>query len=546
MDTAVKAGAAAAAGTTTPAADIADLVARLSPRTPQLEARLTAALEAMETIPAERYRTVHAPAERAERLAVEIGRPDLQMRARLVRADVLRRDGDTVEAGRIAKQVNAWAAENDHQYLLARSHRNLAQFFRHVGDLADALAHAVQSVAHTEVSMPARIRAEHLATLAVVLDENGSPDEALRRAREALDIATAADEHEMSMRVLNNLAYTAYESGDREQARELVDQLRAIEARSGVPLDANALDTIARIEMMHGQYAEAEATLRPILDGSAVDLLTEGNALAGCLLTVAEAQRRRGAIDAAWATLDRAVEECEERKLASYRALIREERAELYAATGRFQEAYEEYVRFHVESQALQSARSEARARALQAVFETEEARRESIRFRELAERDALTGLYNRRYVDEHLAALLERDAPLAAALIDLDYFKRVNDTLSHATGDLVLQQVADLLTEAAADDAVAARLGGEEFLLILPDTDADEAVRRCERLRRVIQGHPWRPITGDLPVTASIGVTAVAGGRCTPSALLAQADRNLYAAKRAGRNRVVADPARG
>jgi GGDEF domain-containing protein len=74
-------------------------------------------------------------------------------------------------------------------------------------------------------------------------------------------------------------------------------------------------------------------------------------------------------------------------------------------------------------------------------------------------------------------------------------------------------------------------------------DTDGDEAARRCEHLRRTIAAHPWRPVTADLPVTASIGVATIATGNTTASALLAQADRNLYAAKRMGRNRVVGDP---
>jgi diguanylate cyclase (GGDEF)-like protein len=129
-------------------------------------------------------------------------------------------------------------------------------------------------------------------------------------------------------------------------------------------------------------------------------------------------------------------------------------------------------------------------------------------------------------------------------ALVDLDHFKRINDTLSHATGDVVLQQVAALLAESVTGPAVAARLGGEEFLLILPDADLGEAVRRCEQLRQAIAVHTWTSVTGDIPVTASIGVTTVADGHSTPSALLAQADRNLYAAKRSGRNRVIADPA--
>jgi two-component system cell cycle response regulator len=105
-----------------------------------------------------------------------------------------------------------------------------------------------------------------------------------------------------------------------------------------------------------------------------------------------------------------------------------------------------------------------------------------------------------------------------------------------------VLQRIGELLLEATAGTEVAARLGGEEFLLIFPRTPAVEATARCERLRLRIRGHEWGPITGRLPVTTSIGVTTVTGAGLTPPALLSRADRNLYAAKRAGRDRVVAD----
>ncbi|NJC70631.1 diguanylate cyclase [Planosporangium thailandense] len=529
----------------------------MSVSTPEAEASLAAALDVMETIGLAEFRSVAEPAERAERLASELGRTDLQMRARLVRADVFRREGDTAAAGRAAHEVNAWASEHEDAYLLARSHHVLSHFFRQIGDLADALAHAVQAVTHTGDDVPARIRARHLANLATVLHENESLDEARRRFRDALDIATGVGDVDVSMDVLNNMAYLAYLRGDADEARELADRMRMLAARHGAALDASDLDTIARVETMHGRYDIAEETLSPILDGAAGHLLTEGDALAQCLLTVAEAQRLRGDIEAAQASLERAARICDERDLMSVRAEVREEQARLYAATGRYREAYEEHLRFHEETLALMSAQREARARALQAVFETEEARRESLRFREMAQRDALTGLYNRRYVDECLATLLdratERGSPLSVALVDLDHFKRINDTLSHAAGDAVLTQVARLLADAASDHAasdgdatdqpVAARLGGEEFVLIFPGVDLDEAMRRCERLRRSIAAHPWRPVTGDLPVTASVGVAAIADERPTPSALLARADRNLYAAKRSGRNRVIGDP---
>ncbi|HEV7965050.1 MAG TPA: GGDEF domain-containing protein, partial [Actinoplanes sp.] len=174
--------------------------------------------------------------------------------------------------------------------------------------------------------------------------------------------------------------------------------------------------------------------------------------------------------------------------------------------------------------------------------------RRISDHFREMAHRDALTGLYNRRFVDERLPALLgealARGTPISVAIVDLDHFKRINDTLSHSTGDTVLQHIAQLLAEAAAGPDLVARMGGEEFLLAFPGVDAVDAARRCERLRLAIRAHLWQPVTGTLPVTASIGVTTTADGVGTMSALLAQADRNLYTAKRGGRDQVVADTA--
>jgi diguanylate cyclase (GGDEF)-like protein len=296
--------------------------------------------------------------------------------------------------------------------------------------------------------------------------------------------------------------------------------------------------------MMSGRYDLAEAALIGILEEKV--LANEGDAAAECLLTLTEARRLAGRYADAQASLDRAIELAESRGLARLRARAREAQAALYAAAGRFEEAYQEHRVFHTDATILHSAQRDARARALQAVFEATEARQASEHFREMAHRDALTGLYNRRYVNERLPALLEeaaaRQTPISVALVDLDHFKRVNDTLSHATGDTVLQHVAELLQEAATGPAIAARMGGEEFLLIYPGLDAAEAESRCERVRLRIRAHGWEPITGTLRVTTSIGLTTAADGRGTPTALLSQADSNLYAAKRAGRDRVVAD----
>jgi diguanylate cyclase (GGDEF)-like protein len=349
------------------------------------------------------------------------------------------------------------------------------------------------------------------------------------------------------MNILNNMAYTAFENDDEAGARELVRHMHEVRDRSGRDYGALELDTIARIEMMSGNYAAAEQTLHVILDGETSALLShEGDAPAVCILTLAEARRLGRRYAAAQDALDAAVALTEERGLDRVRAQIREEQAALFAATGRYQEAYDEHRAFYAAANALHSMQREAQARALQAVFEATEARRASEHFREMAHRDALTGLYNRRYVNERLPALLSeavaQRTPLSVAILDLDHFKRINDTLSHSTGDTVLQEVSRLLTEAVSGPMIAARMGGEEFLLVLPGMDATEAAARCERLRLRIRAHRWGPITGVLPVTTSIGVTTSPEGRASSSSLLSLADRNLYVAKREGRDRVVAD----
>jgi two-component system, cell cycle response regulator len=427
-------------------------------------------------------------------------------------------------------------------------HRELAIFYRQVGDVASALTHAVQCVANLTDDVSPTMRARHLLSLAVALDESGSNLEADRRFQEALVIATAIEDHELTLYILNNMAYTAYENGDEPTARDLIARMRAVQAGSRRMFSANELDTIARVELMGGRFTAVEATLSAALDADSSTVLgNEGDAIAECWLTLAETRRLDRRFEAAQHALNAALRMCDLRGLSAVRARAREEQAALFAATGRFAEAYEEHRAFYAESAALHSTQRDARARALQAVFEATEARRTVEHFREMAYRDALTGLYNRRYIDERLPALLQETAvqrtAISIALIDLDHFKSINDTLSHDAGDSVLQRVAEILNDAATGSAIAARMGGEEFLLVLPGADEATALQRCDDLRRVIRSYPWQSITGSMPVTTSIGVTTSPDGTGPLAALLAHADRSLYAAKHAGRDRVVGGP---
>lgn len=156
---------------------------------------------------------------------------------------------------------------------------------------------------------------------------------------------------------------------------------------------------------------------------------------------------------------------------------------------------------------------------------------------RQQAETDPLTGLPNRRHflgvAQRTLEAARELGTAVSFLMIDLDYFKNINDRFGHQTGDLVLRGVARCLAEAVRDEDTVGRLGGEEFGVLLPGLETAAAVRVAHRLRRAVaDSHP-----GGHAVTASLGV---ASGAADLDALLARADECLYAAKGAGRNQVA------
>ena len=156
--------------------------------------------------------------------------------------------------------------------------------------------------------------------------------------------------------------------------------------------------------------------------------------------------------------------------------------------------------------------------------------------------RDALTGLYTRAYLTEHLADLLRRGTPGGLIMIDLDHFKRINDCHGHDGGDAVLRAVAMAMQRSVRQSDIVARYGGEEFCVLLPGAPEGYAHELAERIRVEIEGMGYRGLPG-LTVTASLGVCdAGTHGHATPDAALACADVGMYRAKEAGRNRVTPD----
>jgi diguanylate cyclase (GGDEF)-like protein len=164
---------------------------------------------------------------------------------------------------------------------------------------------------------------------------------------------------------------------------------------------------------------------------------------------------------------------------------------------------------------------------------------------REQAIQDPLTGLCNRRYLEENLGRDLHRtrrdNAPLCVVMVDLDNLKPLNDTFGHDAGDEVLRALAHLLRDNLRKSDISCRYGGDEFVLVLPDSSVADTRHRVEKIRDLVKEKQIRH-DGKLldPITISVGIAAAPEHGSTAAELIQAADHAMYAAKQAGRNRIV------
>jgi diguanylate cyclase (GGDEF)-like protein len=161
----------------------------------------------------------------------------------------------------------------------------------------------------------------------------------------------------------------------------------------------------------------------------------------------------------------------------------------------------------------------------------------------QLAVTDELTGFYNRRYFYELVELELARSRryhhPVSLLMIDIDHFKAVNDQYGHATGDRVLKEICNSMRRMVRESDIPGRHGGEEFVILLPETPRDRAADVAERLRQAVAAEPLTVDEYEISVTLSIGVTEFADSKQDLDTFLRQADQAMYSAKQAGRNRV-------
>lgn len=371
----------------------------------------------------------------------------------------------------------------------------------------------------------------------------------------------------------NDRAVYLQETGDLCAAEREID--RALEVAQSINSQNQfALGVIhstrADIRLLAGRPEEALADAE-----RSIGLLTERGdpnpyVLAATVRAEVQARMALGAFDDARQSGEHVLGWLGDR-LPHTRSLILSTLASALRDAGRVEEAYDALAKAaELERQAFREL-SELQLRLERATLETSAARRESdalaVKNRELshahaelehraseleqlqaqlrdqAHRDWLTGLHNRRYLADELERLTEEQipVPVSVAVLDLDHFKSINDRFGHTTGDDVLVRVAGLLRDTLRGSDIVVRSGGEEFVIVMPMTDARAASTCCRRILRAIHDESWGKLAEGLSVTASLGVASTHDLSALET-LAHLADRRLYQAKDAGRDCIVAE----
>jgi len=408
------------------------------------------------------------------------------------------------------------------------------------------------------------LRANALDTMSSINGVTGHWQDAREGHLEALTIQEELGDELGAALVRNNLAYTLVSLGDYDAAlKASLTALRYVEVNQLPHSEMSVLDTVASVYLAMGdldtasEYAQRGLTLarqHGSQRNETDNLITLGR-------IALERQRFEDALD----SLKQALRLAEESKRSVEEFTCHELLAQAYEQHGDPAAALAEYRRFHElshvrineESEArlaqmriehqLDSAKKDSeihRLRSLALEREVEERRIAQARLEAQASLDPLTGLYNRRHLSviaEELNAALGRGEPVCLTLFDVDRFKLVNDTYGHLAGDRVLVAMALQLSKNARTSDIPCRYGGDEFLMLLVGMDTRRGADAAERLRAAVAGTVVESGSARINVTISAGVTCADPEHVIDlSALIERADRALYAAKQAGRNRIL------
>ncbi len=481
----------------------------------------------------------------------------------------------------LAAQNECEAAEDRAALPAVHAVLGAVQFW--LGDHASALEHHYRSLRLSEDTGGQAEEAAALRAIGEVYSHSGDSDKAVDYFLRALRLHGQLGDRTGEAGCLADLGEVYEDMGAHDKARDYYDKAGALQAACG---DRRGLGHTCRLlgdlALRLGDLDAAHAAFKRALELACEFTDRRGEILAR--IALARMQSARVRHTEAIATLGEALAQAAASGSKALLSEVQSALSDVHEAAGEAAAALRHHRKYHHLKQELESEDALKRTRALQVRLEVERTARDNIDFHrknaeleesgrklqnlvqtlnsvneqktlllqqlrdqkavldKLAREDPLTGVYNRRHLGQHLEQEFARARrfarPLSVAMVDLDHFKEINDSFSHLTGDEVLKLVALIFQRSLRQIDLVARFGGEEFVLVLPETPLESAMALCEKIRAAVEEHPWREISPSLQVTLSIGV-ADDLSLTHHEKLLALADARLYEAKLAGRNRV-------
>lgn len=407
---------------------------------------------------------------------------------------------------------------------------NLGFLFEEMGDFEQALTYYDQALTQSDRVKDRYFRVSILSNKCSSLRQLGRFDQALCVGLQAHQEALESGNEMRRAPTLQVLAALYKDIGEYEQAdQQIQEAIQIYKVVGNLRHLPEALRLQGGLASLRGEHGLAEAAFREALERTQ----TEGDPKEEAAAHREMAEHFEGCGEPSKAlTHFKAYHALEQR--------LRREQVQLVLAS-RLTDMENEVARKEAELQRLRNGELAELVAALERANQQKEVLLAQLS--QQAIEDPLTGLYNRRYLEEYLPRELQfaqrQRQPLALALADLDNFKQINDRFSHEVGDQVLKIVSQIFRKHSRKSDVVIRYGGEELLLVMPETDAIQGRDVCERICRAVECHPWKHFHSELRVTLSMGLSD--SRTRSPQRLLQHADRMLYVAKNAGKNQVAA-----
>jgi diguanylate cyclase (GGDEF)-like protein len=450
----------------------------------------------------------------------------------------------------LSEALNAMALCEDKTWL-PKLYNTIAVTYEAIGERTLAIEYLQKQLELCQQSGDRVREAITLHNLALMLTGPDYMQQAIRYYHQAFGIFTEQGEHWGEVLTLLNLA-DLYNTSPSYYPQALACTQQAIEfsRQYGNVEQGFCLKISGDNYRNQQQYIQALSCYEQSLE----HMSDEPSLAVTVWLAIGECQQRLEKPSDAKAALKHALFICESTDYKSMLYTCHEKLSGFYKQQGDLAQALEHFEIFHSLKEHIFNETSEQKTRTFEIVRQNIQHKSEAQQHqnselkkyiqelevlhhqvKELSIRDPLTSLYNRRYLFDYLDILKQRDSSLSLAIIDVDHFKLINDTFNHSVGDDVLKGITTLLNMFLRESDIAARHGGEEFVLVFPEASLDQALLACERLRATIETHDWKSEHLGLEVTLSIGL--VSGMASDYEKLLAKADQRLYEAKNSGRN---------